>query len=95
LAVVAVPNSVSHDMSYVPVSEGVYGLPAVPFDTHQARSPQHPQMLGNKRLTHIQTLDQLVNEPGLLGQLCHYRQAGRGRQRLEQLPSRFIGLRRI
>lgn len=85
-------NGVSDDMGDVLVDEGVHGFPATALDPDQAGTPQHPQVLGDQRLTHPEPLDQLVNEPGLVSQLHHYRQPGRGGQHLQQLPG---GLERL
>jgi hypothetical protein len=71
-------NGVSNDMGYVLVGQGVNGLPAAALDADQPSSPQHPQVLGHKRLAYAEPVDQLMHEPGLLGQLGNDGQPGGG-----------------
>ena len=86
-------DGVGDDVTDVLVGQGIDGFPAAPLDADQPCAPQDPQVMGHQGLAHLEPLDQLVDEPGLLCQLGHDSQPGRGGQDLEQLSCGLLGPR--
>lgn len=82
-------NGVSDDVGHMLVGQRVHRLAAAALHPYQARPSQHPQVLRYQRLAHPETIDQLVHEARLLGQLRDDRQAGRSGQHLEKFPGRL------
>ena len=84
-------DGVGDDVADMLVGQGVDRFPAAALDADEPGPPQYPQVMGHQGLAHLQPLDQLVDEPGLVGQLSHDRQPGRGGQDPEQLSRRLVG----
>ncbi len=84
---------VSDDVGDMVVDQRVHGLSAAALHAHQSSAPQHPKMLRDERLAHLEPLDQFVDVTGLRCQLDHDGQAGRRSEHPEQLAGRFVGLR--
>jgi len=76
-------NGVGDYMGDMLISQRVDRPAPLPFYPDQPGSSQHPQMLRHQRLAHPESLDELVDVPGLLGQLHDDGQPGWRREHSE------------
>jgi len=86
-------NGIGDDVGDVLVGQRVDRSAPLPFYPDQAGASQHAQVLGHQRLTHPESLDELVDEPGLLSQLGDDGQPGGRSEHPQQLACRLEGLR--
>lgn len=82
-------DGVGNDVGDMLVGKRVHRFLAMAFYPDQPGTAQHPQVLGDQRLAEAEPVNQLVDEPWLLGKLSHDRQPGRSRQYPQQLSGRL------
>jgi hypothetical protein len=82
-------HRVGDDVSDVLIGQRVHRAAPLAFYPHEPGSSQHAQVLRHQRLAHPESLDELVDKPGLLGQLHDDGQPGWRGEHPQQFARRF------